>query len=201
MQQFLRVVAATMKISAEEVLLRSYRNPKIPEHAEYKIWEAARATTAAPTYFESSDTDLVPSLKQNPIMSIYAEARSLWPERNIQLVSIGAGGGVRNRFTASLGERIEGINQILLDSEDEARKFEYLHTGSSFHLTMYRFNPIEELQGVALDEYKVMSQIEARIMNYLRSMDVQDRMRRCIEELSEITYEGLKSLTLLLSYD
>lgn len=155
-------------------------------------------------YFESFDvelgsSDLGPSTQQNPISSIYGEARSLWPDRNLQLVSIGAGGGLRNRFTASLGDRIRSINQMLTDSEDEAQRFERLHTGSSFHLTMYRFNVIEGLQDVALDEYKAMSQIEAQTMKYLHGMEVQYRMRQCIEELSEINYEGLRLLLFLLS--
>lgn len=45
------------------VLLRSYHNPlELSEHASIEVWRAARATSAAPTYFESvkaGDEELV----------------------------------------------------------------------------------------------------------------------------------------------
>lgn len=42
----------------EPVLFRSYKNPREKsEFPEIKIWQAARATSAAPTYFKSITDD------------------------------------------------------------------------------------------------------------------------------------------------
>ncbi|KEF55615.1 uncharacterized protein A1O9_08365 [Exophiala aquamarina CBS 119918] len=186
-----KVVIAAVDASANYELMRSYRNPTAPEDVKYNIWEAARATSAAPTYFENFDNKVMKSVRYNPVNSLYEEARSLWPESNIQLVSIGAGGGPRNTFTSSLGDHIKAFNRILTDSEDEARRFEYFHTGMAFQLTLYRFNVIDGLQNVALDEYRAVRDIQLATDQYLHHRETEDKMRRCIEELSEINYEGL----------
>lgn len=67
------------------------------------MWQAARATSAAPTYFEpaklsSESSDDYFALvdggvcANNPAMCAYAEARSIWPEEaDLLVVSLGTG--------------------------------------------------------------------------------------------------------------
>lgn len=46
-------MAVNTKATSAGAYLRTYDNPKYPkEYADWAIWEAARATSAAPTYFE-----------------------------------------------------------------------------------------------------------------------------------------------------
>src|SRR5204863_755766 len=63
---------------------------------------AARATSAAPTYFEALRLETATSAEyyslidggmfaNNPAMCAYAEVRRLWPEADVALVSLGTG--------------------------------------------------------------------------------------------------------------
>jgi predicted acylesterase/phospholipase RssA len=101
--------------SLTELLVSSYdierRKPfffkrrKARESADFDwpMWQAARATSAAPTYFEPVKLDS-PSgddyfalidggvYANNPAMCAYAEARSIWPEEtDFLVVSLGTG--------------------------------------------------------------------------------------------------------------
>ncbi|OAP55741.1 hypothetical protein AYL99_09893 [Fonsecaea erecta] len=184
-----KVAVVARDASGKHRILRSYQSFGTSGYLECKIWDVVRETLPAATYPQVSDVDSGPSMHQNPIASIYGEARSMWPEHDIQLVSIGAGGGTRNMFSASLGGSIKTINQMLTDSEDEARHFVNFHTSRRFHLSVYRFNVAEGLRDVALDEYKAMRQLEAQTIEYLRRGPSQDRMRQCVEGLLEVIYE------------
>lgn len=70
------------------------------EHGPVKCRDAARATSAAPTYFEPARIRINMMLQplidgglnlNNPAMSAYAEARLLWPDDEILVVSVGTG--------------------------------------------------------------------------------------------------------------
>ncbi|MEM8993513.1 MAG: CBASS cGAMP-activated phospholipase [Acidobacteriota bacterium] len=96
-----------------EVLITSYEiERRIPwffkshrarEHEDYDfdMKDVARATSAAPTYFEpkcipTSDTDYWALIDggvfaNNPAMCAYIEAKTLWPEDDVLLVSLGTG--------------------------------------------------------------------------------------------------------------
>ena len=70
---------------------------------DWPMWQAARATSAAPTYFEPAKLEaelgndyfaLIDGgvYANNPAMCAYAEARTIWPqERNFLVVSLGTG--------------------------------------------------------------------------------------------------------------
>jgi len=62
------------------------------EYNTYKAWEVARATSAPISYFHRygpfTDGGVVAN---NPSMAAYAEARRLWPNEELLLVSIGCG--------------------------------------------------------------------------------------------------------------
>ena len=62
-----------------------------------EIWKALRATSAAPTFFDSIEIDGVEYVDggfgcNNPAVAVYEEAKKLWPDRDIGcIVSIGTG--------------------------------------------------------------------------------------------------------------
>lgn len=73
------------------VMIKSWTSPSA------LVWKAARATSAAPTYFPPAEGGLIDGgmFTNNPAMSAYAEARSLFPEENIYLLSLGCGENTR----------------------------------------------------------------------------------------------------------
>ena len=82
------------------VFLKSFK----PEHHGVRCTEAARATSAAPTYFEPADTALAQQSHalidggvfiNSPVVSAYAEALKLFPNDHITVVSLGTGELIR----------------------------------------------------------------------------------------------------------
>jgi len=78
------------------ILFRSYESHEI--HPECKIWEAARATSAAPTFFKRIEIGRAQPFidggvgRNNPSWAVLDEANTLFGARPIGcLVSIGAG--------------------------------------------------------------------------------------------------------------
>jgi uncharacterized protein len=75
---------------------------EVAEDKDFRLWEIARATSAAPTYFEPAQIrtrsgktrDLIDGgvYANNPAMEAYVAARRIFPnERDIVLVSLGTG--------------------------------------------------------------------------------------------------------------
>jgi patatin-like phospholipase/acyl hydrolase len=71
-----------------------------PEHRTLSVWQAARATSAAPTYFEPADIPIESGravladggvFVNNPAASAYAEALLGWKNEDILVISIGTG--------------------------------------------------------------------------------------------------------------
>ena len=55
--------------------------------------------------------------------------------------------------------------------------------------SLYRFSA-QNLADISLGEHDAVADVEAATQSYLRSMEMQDPLRRCVGDLSEITYEG-----------
>jgi patatin-like phospholipase/acyl hydrolase len=71
-----------------------------PDHAALRCSEAARATSAAPTYFEPANLQWADENRtlidggvymNSPAVSAYAEARKLFPDEPIAMLSLGTG--------------------------------------------------------------------------------------------------------------
>ena len=66
-----------------------------PEY-DYELWEVARATSAAQTYFPAFQLDRMTlidggNIANNPAASLYAEMKRKWPLDRIRILSIGCG--------------------------------------------------------------------------------------------------------------
>ncbi|HEX6008083.1 MAG TPA: patatin-like phospholipase family protein [Burkholderiales bacterium] len=98
-----------MRAALKPVMVSTYdlhnRKPRFlksfnPEHYALPMWLAARATSAAPTYFEPADIPIESGRSvlvdggvfvNNPAASAYAEAVRGWKNEDIFVVSIGTG--------------------------------------------------------------------------------------------------------------
>lgn len=112
------VSAARVK-NSELAVFRSYETT-LPEtlYEECKIWEACRATSAAPTFFDAIkigpygqefiDGGL---LYNNPIQLLHREATAVWPDliKDAQFVSIGTGSAPGEVFEGNLRTIVEAM--------------------------------------------------------------------------------------------
>jgi predicted acylesterase/phospholipase RssA len=153
-----------------------------------KIWEAARATSAAPTFFKSitvSSDDGIPMkfidggmAVNNPTERVLSEANKLFSGHNQQLsciLSIGTGqsktisvpeaGAMTNMFVPA-AQLAGAVKKIATDCEkmaDEMSSRFAPHPGVYF-----RFSVDQGLQDVGLGAYEKLSELAAHTSAYMR---------------------------------
>lgn len=172
-------------------LLRSYQSNEPQD--EYKMWEAARATSAAPLYFNQmkmshsaftfSDGGM---LRNNPTDAVYHEARQIWPSRDISIViSIGTGvvetSGLKNKFRSMIDFTIKA----LVDAQVQAQAFERSTDGRDLisRGRYFRFNVEQGLQKTRMDDAseKTLAKLQAHTETYLRSDNVNISVDQCVQ--------------------
>ena len=120
------------------------RKAKTDPAEDAPLWYAARATSAAPTYFPNLDGLLDGGVlgATNPSMLALTEARIAWPGEDVFLLSIGTGhkdGSVEAKKSAEWGELayLSSLIDILLDGPErtvEKNVLELLPTDNYFRI-------------------------------------------------------------------
>lgn len=192
MQQFNQVhrfVVATREGSTSEVLIRTYQAAE--ESYSLKIWEACRATSAAPIFFEAIEVGKSPPVrfidggigKNNPVNLVVREARALWPMRAFAVVvSIGTGKPEMKPVGTKATDVIATCIRVATDAEDTAEEFREQQPHMLQMHKYFRFNVEQGLQGVGMEEWKSLGSIvEPATKKYLK--EVQGEIEACVEIL------------------
>lgn len=158
-----------------------------------KIWEAARATSAASTYFDSikvgdygeefSDGAIT---ENNPINLVMREAEDIWPnarDRIQCLLSVGTGTLGLRPWGGNLKEVGKTLVRIATQTEDTARLFGDSHSSLRNTGKYSRFNVDDGLQQVGLEEYKQIGLIAAATTQYLNLHNSRKSLKECTENL------------------
>lgn len=195
-------MCATSKGVALSSVLRSY--PPIRESPDLyqstRIWEAARATSAASSFF---DPIAIGPLKQefldggtganNPIRQLWNEASDVFCDssgfklaQNIcTIVSIGTGVPDLKEF----GNDHLAISKTLLDMSTEtqttATEFHRPHSDLDDEMKYYRFNVPRGLAAIGLEEVEKAARIKELTDVYLEEQSVFQAIRRCAKMLGE----------------
>ncbi|KAI5236675.1 phospholipase, patatin family protein [Aureobasidium subglaciale] len=196
----LRFVCCTSKETSETSLLRSWNTIRGDEelYDTVRIWEAARATSAASTYF---DPISIGEPRQyfldggtganNPVNHLWGEATDLLPRgqhlsENLGcLVSIGTG----QPGFKPVEESILGVANTLLNIATETET-----TANLFHRDKsdlfdkrfcFRFNVPRGLGDIGLAEAAQLGDIKSMTRSHLQTEAVQSEIRRCVERLGE----------------
>jgi len=172
---------------------RLFRTYKAPEYQSPNcmIWEAARATSATPTFFERIVINEEPFIDggmggNNPIHQVLQEAELMFPDRHIAcIVSIGTG----QAETISIPKPdwiqraipldvIDAMRKIATDCEasaqDAARRFE--HASGIY----FRFNVDQGLQDVGLEQWDKLNEVRAHTGQYIQMVDVNPRLKAAV---------------------
>jgi len=186
-------------------LFRSYESHKTHPHC--KIWEAARATSAAPTFFKRIEIGRAQPFidgglgRNNPSWVVLDEANTLFGARPIGcLVSIGTGqveavGIRRPGFFQQIVpiDVVDALRAIATDCEDTHEHMLLLF--AQLPRTYFRLNVEQGMQGIKLSEWERLSKVEAHTAQYLRRKEVDEKLvllgKKIIAPKARLTIEQL----------
>lgn len=173
-------------------LFRSYSTKEISEH-DCTIWEAVRATSAAPTYFssikigpESRKEDFIDGGvgSNNPINELHEEAARLFPKSQEVACIVSLGTGVRNTIQveqAHLLDKIvlprniiKGFKKLALDSERNAKMMgqKYAQTQGLY----FRLSVEKGLEKIRLADWEKMAEVRTHTLAYLDDPEISPKV-------------------------
>lgn len=157
---------------------------------DVKIWEAARATSAASTFFEpitigSHGEKFADGALHynNPVELVLQESFELWPSGDRILITIGTGSAPGRAIDTSLKDLVSQLVRIATETEESARTFLRVHEDMVRADRLFRFNVYHGLGEIGLDESKEIAQIATRTRTYLRDPEVSRKAIACVGAL------------------
>lgn len=144
-------------------ILRNYNHPNCPPgkdattlagNSSFRVWEAVRATAAAPGYFDPVVKDglhLVDGamLYNNPLALAMMEAKALWPDQPIGcIVSCGTGARPPHTIDVTMGSLLSNI----VDSATETEKTAMMARAALSSDSYFRLQPTGEVFDFPIDE-------------------------------------------------
>jgi predicted acylesterase/phospholipase RssA len=181
--------------------LRSY-DSGIDTLRHCTIWEAARATSAAPLFFAPIKIGDLGSIyadggitNNNPVFAMHTQvnkdpvfgiANHPRPKSIIAcIVSIGTGKMETKGLGSDLKAVIEACVDMATDTENKAKLFADEHQDMVQSKRYFRFNVEQGMQGIGLEEGKKLNLMEAATDEYLDGITGQ--LRDCAALLSNPT--------------
>jgi predicted acylesterase/phospholipase RssA len=183
------------QISKHPRLFRTYPAPK-HEGDNCPIWQAARATSAAPTFFKRIKIGREEFIDggmgcNNPTGEVLEEAKLIFPTRSIAcILSIGTGKPNVNRLQGPTSFQrvvptnvINALKGIAIDCEGVA-----VDIGKRFGETpdvYFRFNVEQGMQNVMLGQWDKLGEVETYTRGYLQDPDVDRKIDAAVNALIE----------------
>ena len=180
------------------VIFRTYESPKEPS-IPCKLWEAARATSAAPTFFKKIEIGprAIPFIdgglgRNNPTAQLLEEAEDVYSKEKVAcVISIGTGqANIVNISDPNFIERnivpigvIKAVVAISTDCEETAQHMEkrFKHWPGTY----FRFNVEQGLQKVKLGDWEKLGQVADLTRHYIHLEEIDRRLDRAVQALLE----------------
>ena len=183
---------------------RLFRSYAVRENAgaNCKIWEAARATTAAPTFFKritieddggAQEAFLDGALRfNNPAQLVLNEAGSIFGSNSKLgcLISIGTGhAGIiglskPDPFQKSLPTEMVGVlKRIATNCEQTAHELARQFRKSSNHY--FRYSVSHGVGNISLKEWKKMDDVQVHTKAYMEEVDVSNSINTVVKVLCQ----------------
>lgn len=176
------------------------------------IWEAARATSAAPTFFKRIEIG-EPGLKEpfidggmgrnNPAKCLLEEAEMVFPDTRVDcLISIGCGQanpiGIGSPPTLfhriiplHLLDVVTALKAIATDCEATAQEIaKKIRDRPNVY---FRFNVEQGIQKIAMNEHGRLDEVTAHTIQYLRKEENNRRVTLAVQKLAKQPMRGSSS--------
>lgn len=185
-------VCATRAEDHSLAILRSYKTRRHdPLYNTCKIWEAARATSAASAFFEPIEigpshqkfVDGALTGKINPVRTANTESRDIRPGEDRMILSVGTGAAPGQAVTGNLISLAERLKEIVTDSEQTNKDFRMENNDMIRNGRLYRFNVLHGLADVGLEEHQAVNKIATYTDRYLDDPDTFDMVQACVNNL------------------
>ncbi|CAE6479838.1 unnamed protein product [Rhizoctonia solani] len=186
------IVTACQANAVTPHLMRSYLRRDQPTSDKVKIWEAARATSAAPAFFAPITigdkgvqyVDGAVSGHCNPATLAREEADHLWPGReNWLLLSLGTGAPAEVSLSGNLPQKLLGFiglsSNTIQVHEGAART--YHQTYQTGHSPYIRLSVEHSIDSVRMDDHEKMPQIAAATTTYLSKEVTRQMLDHAVE--------------------
>ncbi|KAF8603598.1 FabD/lysophospholipase-like protein [Ceratobasidium sp. AG-I] len=183
------VVTARSIDATRPVLMRSYPTPDTPALDHFKIWEAARATSAAPLFFKPVHVgrlqlpyiDGAVSGNCNPTTLAIDEVDKIWPDREVGLLlSLGTGSPSAVSLQGQLHQLAAAFMNLSSNTvhvhESTSRMYDRLYTLSPY----IRFSVDHQLEKIRMDDYRFIPEIAAATASYLEMEQTTQLMKRSV---------------------
>jgi hypothetical protein len=199
-----RFVCATSEQTSETVVLSSYYSDRRGNDLRKvaKIWEVARATSAAASFFDGiaiggegfKDGG---TGANNPINELWTEAADIFAdfdepdwrlEDNLKcLVSIGTGQLLLTAFGTSVikNEVGEALVAITTNCEKTADTFHKHHSNLFQDRRAFRLNVEQGLEKVGLEEASKFPEIESATRRYIQTEATRLALKSCASNLKD----------------
>jgi hypothetical protein len=176
--------------------IRSYQS-KYEPGLPMAVWQAARATTAAPSFFEPLPFENTTTLRDgalrnnNPIMEVMGEIETEFGYRDSDIscmVSIGTGVSKTEFFHDDLVSVAKACAKIATDTEATETLFRsiYATPGKPLHERYFRLEVDQGLQDMGMEEWKSMHTIWSVTTAYLNNSIRQDMLGKCAALLGAV---------------
>ena len=180
--------------------LRAYKSDRALVEDRALIWEAARATSAASSFFdpisigehgqEYVDAGLGCN---NPVQEVWTEAQDIWSPGEDDLatvvkcfISIGTGDpGTSPIEDGTIKIFTKTLKEIVTETEETAETFVQSHRGLFSQERYFRFNVDQGLQSVGLEEYKKENEIVSATTRYMESQRMVSQVQSCSRAMKD----------------
>ena len=192
-------VCCTSGETSTTALLRSYHSTRGANdlYRTVRIWEAARATSAASTFFdpiqigENGQRFLDGgTVANNPVRQLWGEAVDMIDQQALTndlncLISIGTGEPSYKGFDDTVMGIVNTLSSIATETEETANSFHQEQSRLFDKRVCYRYNVPRGMGDIGLAETEQRAAIKSMTDAYLQSELIQSSMRSCVRVLKQ----------------
>ncbi|CAE7228462.1 unnamed protein product [Rhizoctonia solani] len=188
------VVTARSADATRPILMRSYTFSHDADPEKFKIWEAARATSAAPLFFrpikaggyEDPYIDGCLSGHCNPSWQAIQEAKRIWPKPSRKskiglFMSLGTGSPSKVPLRAPIHSFILGF-VYLASNTVQIHEMAWREFKRKYEVSPYvRLSVDHDISKIRLDDPSRLDDIKVATLTYLEFARTSEKIQRCVE--------------------